>query len=137
MKSLKAVVIGVVFIVIVILSLQLVYLFVAVAYNAVAEDYPFLHDIAGSFRYILGIPIFITVMFIGGYITAYVAEMKARKKIWMHCIAVGLITSGGMLYPTLETSSITTTGIVIFILSILATAAGGSYWQKNNGLPQA
>ena len=67
MKSLKAIVVGSVFIVVVVLVMQLAYIFIAVAYNALAKDFPFLNDIAGSFRYILGIPIFTMIMFIGGY----------------------------------------------------------------------
>ncbi len=132
MKSIKAIVVGSVFILIVILLLQLLYIFIAVAYNALAKDFPLLNDIAGSFRYIIGIPVFIAVMFAGGFITAYIANMQTRAKVLMHCMAVGLITAVCMLYPTLETSEITTTGIVVFILAIVATTVGGLYWQKNN-----
>ena len=128
MRSIKAIVAGCVFILVVILLLQLVYIFIAVGYNVLAKDYPLLNDIAGSFRYIIGIPVFVAIMFIGGYITANIANTK----VWLHCLAVGLITAGGMIYPTLENSDITTTGIVIFILSIVATAAGGLYWQNGN-----
>lgn len=136
MRSIKAIVVGSVFIIVVILLLQLLYIFVAVGYNALARDYPFLNDIAGSFRYIVGIPIFIATMFVGGYITAHVADVGANKKVWLHCIAVGLITTGGMIYPALENSEITTTGIVIFILAIAATTAGGWYWKNNDRVNQ-
>lgn len=136
MKSIKAILAGSVFVIIVILILQLLYIFIAVAYNALASDYPFLHDIAGYFRYIIGIPVFVAVMFVGGYITANVAAMESNTKVLLLCMAVGLITAGGMIYPTLETADITTTGIVIFILSLLATTAGGWYWQKDNVMIQ-
>ena len=136
MKSLKAIVAGSAFIIVVILLLQLVYIFVAVGYNALAADYPFLHDIAGSFRYIIGIPVFVATMFIGGYITANVANMETIRKVLLHCFMVGLITASGMILPTLENSDITITGIVIFILSLAATSAGGWYWQKDKGLGQ-
>lgn len=137
MKSLKAIIAGAVFIIVVILLLQLVYIFIAVAYNALAADYPLLNDIAGSFRYIIGIPVFVATMFAGGYITASIANMEADMKIWLHGIIVGLITAGGMIYPTLGNSDITTTGIVIFVLAIAATTAGGLYWQKGNRINQA
>ncbi len=136
MRSIKAIVVGCVFIIVTILLLQLAYIFVAVAYNALAKNYPLLNDIAGSFRYIIGIPVFIATMFIGGYITANIADMQASTKVWLHCITVGLITAGGMIYPTLENSDITTTGIVVFVLALVATTAGGFYWQKANGLDQ-
>ncbi len=131
MRSILAIIAGCAFILITILLLQLVYLFVAVAYNALAKDYPFLNDIVGSFRYIIGIPIFIIIMFIGGYITASIASIKAEARVWLHSIAVGLITSGGMIYPTLENSDITTTGIVVLLLALAATMGGGMYWRKD------
>ena len=136
MRSLKAIVAGCVFIIVVILLLQLAYIFIAVAYNALAKDYPFLNDISGSFRYLIGIPVFVAVMFVGGYITAIIAGLEDRMKVLLHCMTVGLITAVGMIYPTLENSDITTTGIVIFILSIVATTGGGLYWQKNSRINQ-
>jgi hypothetical protein len=127
---LKAVVVGCVFIAFTILVLQLVYIFAAVAYNALAKDYEILNDIVGIFRYLIGIPVFIAIMFAGGYITASVAEIEARIKVLSLSMSVGLITAGAMIIPTLEGASLTTTGIVIFLLAILATTAGGLYWQK-------
>ncbi|MCK4833941.1 MAG: hypothetical protein KAT12_04155, partial [Gammaproteobacteria bacterium] len=89
MRSIKAIVAGSLFIIFVTLLLQLAYIFVAVGYSALAKDYPLLNDIAGSFRYILGIPIFVATMFAGGYITAVIA----KAKLWQHCLTVGLITA--------------------------------------------
>ena len=126
MRSIKAIVAGSLFIIVVILLMQLAYIFIAVAYNALAKDYPFLNDIAGSFRYLIGIPMFMVIMFFGGYITADFA----REKVLPHCLAVGLITAGAMIIPTLENANLTLTGVVIFILAIVATSAGGLYWQK-------
>ncbi len=131
MRSIKAIVVGSVFIIFVMLMLQLLYIFVAVGYNALAKDYPFLNDIAGSFRYTIGIPVFMVTMFIGGYITASIANMTAGTKVWLHCLSVGMITSGAMIYPTLENSEITVTGIVVFTMALVATTVGGLYWQKN------
>jgi len=131
MNVLKAVVVGCAFILVTILVLQLVYIFAAVGYNALAQDYPVLNDIVGMFRYLIGIPVFIAVMFAGGYITANVANIDVRVKVLLLCAIVGLITAGGMIYPTLEGATLTTTGIVIFILALMATSAGGLYWQKN------
>ena len=130
MKTIKAILAGSLFIIIVILFLQLAYIFIAVAYNALAKDYPFLNDIAGSFRYIIGIPVFLVVMYIGGYITAEIA----KEKVLPHCLAVGLITASGMILPTLENANLTLTGIVIFSLAIVATSAGGYFWQRSNKL---
>jgi hypothetical protein len=136
MRSLKAIIAGCVFIIVVILFLQLAYIFIAVAYNALAKDYPILNDISGYFRYLIGIPVFITVMFIGGYITANIAGIEDRMKVLLHCMTVGLITAGGMMYPTLENSDLTITGIAVFLLALIATPAGGLYWQKDSRINQ-
>jgi uncharacterized membrane protein YcaP (DUF421 family) len=99
-----------------------------VGYNTLAKDYPLLNDISGSFKYIIGIPPFIVVMFIGGYLTATIAGAR----ILLHCIAVGLIATGTMMYSALENTSLTITGIIVVSLALLAAAAGGLYWQNNN-----
>ena len=132
MRSIKAIMVGSLFIVVVILMLQLAYIFIAVGYNALAKDYLFLNDISGYFRYIIGIPAFIATMFVGGYITASVTDMNANITIAFHCIAVGLITVGGMMYSVLENSSLTPTGIVVIVLALSATTAGGLYWLNGN-----
>ncbi len=133
MRSIKAIIAGTVFIFVAILLLQLAYIFIAVGYNALAKDYLFLKDIVGSFRYIVGIPLFAATMFIGGYITANIASTK----IWLHCIAVGLIVAVSMFYPLLEHSNLTIIGVFVFILVLAATTVGGLYWQKGNRINQA
>ena len=130
MRSIKAIAAGCLFIIIVILLMQLLYIFIAVGYNALAKDYPLLNDISGAFRYIIGIPVFIAVMFAGGYLTAIIAGVEDNMKVWPHCMAVGFITAGGMMYTAMENSSLTLTGIVVFILALAATTTGGLYWQK-------
>lgn len=131
MNALKAIAVGCIFIIVTTLVLQLIYIFAAVGYNAMAQNYPVLNDIVGIFRYLIGIPVFIATMFAGGYLTANVANIEARGKVLLLCMSVGLMTSGGMIYPALERASLTVTGIVIFILALIATTAGGLYWQKN------
>lgn len=127
MRSIKAIVVGSLFIVFVILFLQLAYIFIAVGYNTLAKDYPFLNDISGYFRYLVGIPVFVATMFAGGYITASIANITAKLKVWLHSLAVGLITVGGMMYSAMVNADITTTGIVVTVLALSATSAGGLY----------
>ena len=129
MRSIKAIVAGCLFIIVVILLMQLAFIFIAVGYNALAKDYPFLNEISGSFRYIIGIPIFMVIMFFGGYLTATIADTRVLVRVLLHCLAVGLITTGGMMYSALENTNLTLTGIVVFLLALVATAAGGLYWQ--------
>ena len=134
MRSIKAIAAGSAFIIIVILFLQLAYIFIAVGYNALAVNFPFLNDITGFFRYLIGIPVFVAIMFAGGYITASIANMNANIKTGLHCLAVGIITVGGMMYSVLETSDLTLTGIVVIVLALSATTAGGLYWQRGNNI---
>ena len=130
MRSIKAIVAGSLFIVIVFIILQLAFVIIAVGYNTLAADFPFLKDITGIFRYLVGLPILIVTMFIGGYITADIADMYTNIKVWLHCFAVGFIAVGGMMYSAMGNSSLTFTGIVIIVLAISASSAGGFYWLR-------
>ena len=130
MRSIKAIVVGSVFILVVFLLLGLFYIFIAVGYNALAAHFPFLKNITGLFRYLVGIPVFMIILFTGGYITASIANMHTNIKVLFHCLAVGLITVGGTMYSAMTYSSITLTGIVVFILALSASSAGGFYWLK-------
>jgi len=132
MKSVKAILVGGVFIIAAILLLQLLFIFMAVGYNALAKDYPVLHEGVVYLRYLVGIPVFMLIMSVGGYITAMVANMQTSMKIWLNGMLLGSITAGGMLYPLLANSRLTTTGLAIFVLAVTASTAGGLYWRKDN-----
>jgi len=132
MKSLKGIFAGIAFIAVVILLLQIAFIFVAVAYNALAKDYLLLQDITGYFRYVVGIPVFIVTMFIGGYITASVADIQTNIIIWLNGLLVGLLSAAGLIYPTLGHADLTNTGVVIVVLTLMATTLGGLFWKKNN-----
>ena len=131
MRSIKAIVVGSLFIAVVFLILQLVFVFIVVGYNTLAADFPFLKDITGIFRYLLGLPILIVVMFIGGYITAGIANVHTNIKVWLHCFTVGFITTGGMMYSALENANLTLMGIVVIILALSASSAGGFFWLRD------
>jgi hypothetical protein len=126
MRSIKAVVVGCLFIVVVGLLIQLAYVFLAVGYTSLAKTYPFLNDISIHFRYLIGIPVFFLVMFIGGYITADLAKHKAL----LHCLVVAFITIGVMMFSALKNMQLTVSGLVISALALASTLAGGWYWQR-------
>jgi hypothetical protein len=128
MRSIKAIVTGSLFIIVVILLMQLAYIFIAVGYNSLAHHYPFLNEISGYFRYFIVIPVFMVIMFFGGYITADIANTR----VLLHCIAVGIITAGGTIWLALQNSNLTLTGILIFILALGATLAGGLHWKRGH-----
>ena len=128
MKSIKAIIFGSSFVIFAMLVLQLAFIFIAVGYNSLAADIPFLKDISGIFRYLIGIPVFIATLFIGGYIAAANAEIKASSKVLLHCLAVGVLTVGSMLYFSMDYMAMTAAGIVIFVLAQIGVVAGGLYW---------
>ena len=130
MRSIKAIVVGSVFILVVLFMLGLIYIFMAVGFNSLAADFQFLNDITGLFRYLIGIPVFLLTMFAGGYITASIANMQTNLKVWFHCLAVGLISIGGMMSSAMEYSNLTSSGIVLIILALSASSAGGFYWLR-------
>ena len=130
MRSIKAIVAGSLFVVIVFIILQMAFVIIAAGYNTLAANFPFLKDIAGIFRYLVGLPVLIVTTFIGGYITADIADMHTKIKVWLHCFVVGSISVGGMMYSAMGNSSLTLTGIVVIVLAISASSAGGFYWLR-------
>lgn len=126
MNSLKAIISGVIFIFVAALLMQLAYLFIAIAYNSVAKDYPYLHEISWIFRYILAIPFFLGIMFLGGYLTAAIA----RSKQIIHSGIVGAIAIIAMMWLALSNAQLTSMGIIINLLMLLFTILGGWYYMR-------
>jgi len=131
MNSIKAIITGVIFTIVTILLMQLVYLIVAVGYNGIAKDYPFLNDIASVFRYLIAIPVLVIIMFAGGYLSGIIANTKEI----FHAFLVGVITVTLMMWTALQNADLTITGIVIIILMLLATTMGGLYAKKKHTPP--
>ena len=126
MNSIKAISTGVIFTIVAILLVQLIYLIIAVGYNSIAKDYPFLNDLGGFFRYLIAIPIFLIVMFIGGYLSGLIAETKEI----LHAFIVGVITMILMMWSVLQNADLTIAGIAIILLMVTATLMGGLYAKK-------
>lgn len=126
MKSIKAILAGSLFIVIVTMVIQLVTVFLAVGYTYLARSWPFLHEISIYFKYLVGYPIFFLVLFVGGYITAAISE----KKVLLHCFLVGFITIRMTTISALDYMELTLTGMVMVLLALLCIMAGGLYWQR-------
>ncbi|MBL7002658.1 MAG: hypothetical protein ISR69_01355 [Gammaproteobacteria bacterium] len=130
MRSIKAVVLGSIFIIVMMLFLQLAFMIVVVAYNYLAADYPVLNDIVGVFRYLVGIPVFMLVMFVGGYVTASLVDIPDNRRVWIHSFAVGAITVTAMMYSAMSNFELTVTGLAVIVLAISASSVGGFYWLK-------
>ncbi len=127
MKSIKAILAGSLFIIVVGLLIELAYVFLAVGYNAMAKDYPFLNDINIYLRYLIGIPVLFVVMFIGGVITADLA----KQHVYLHCLAVSIITISVMMASAMENMQVTTSGVIVSILALVSTLLGGWYWHSD------
>ena len=128
MNSLKSISSGVSFIFIASMLLQLGYIFVVVGYNSVAKNYPFLKGIDWIFQYLLTMPIVILIMFFGGYLAAAIAKYK----VIIHSFLVGFITLVVMMWMALQNAQLTSKGLIINLLMLLASTAGGYYWRKKN-----
>ena len=126
MKSVKAIIAGCLFILVVIVLIQLAYVFLAVGYTQLAEHYSFLNKIAIWLRYLIGIPILFFVMFFGGYITAGIA----KEHVLLHCLLVAIISNATMMISALRDMELTTTGLVVIALGLMSTVGGGWYWQS-------
>ncbi len=128
MNSLKAVISGIIFIFVAAMIMQLAYIFIAVGYNALAKDYPYLNEISGIFRYLVAIPVFLAIMFTGGYLTAVIANSKEL----FHSLIVGAIAIVTMMWMALANAELTTRGIVINLLMLLFTVLGGWFWKRRS-----
>ena len=126
MNSLKAIAVGIFFVIVATLVLQLVFIMVAVGYNYLAASYPFLHSIASILKYIAIIPAIFGVMFLGGYITGNLST----SKILIHCTVVGLTSSIAFLWLALENAELSIVGIILIIFMVIATLLGGVYSGK-------
>jgi len=128
MKYIKAILAGSLFIIVIGLVLQLVFIFAAVGYNELAKMWPDLNDFRIYFRYLLGMPIYILLMFLGGYITAAIS----KQHVYLNCLIVALITIAITITSALSYSDLTVSGVVVIVLSLLGTLAGGAYWARHN-----
>ncbi len=126
MKSLKVIAIGLIFIIVAFLVLQLVYLVMASTYNSLSEDYPYLIEISLLLKTLVVIPSFLAVMFIGGYLTGVISH----KKIILHSFIVGLLASGAMMWTTLDSAELSARGLLINGAMLIATIAGGYFRRR-------
>jgi len=128
-NNIKAIFAGVVFIVIATLLMQLLFILLAVAYNHVADNYSFLKEFKWIFRYLLGIPVFVGIMFLGGYITTYISKTKPIKSI-INTAIVGLIVMTSMMWSALVNAELTITGAMISVSMIVIIILGGLFASK-------
>lgn len=126
-QSFKAVLTGTLFIIVALLIMKIAYVFLASVYHNFSIDYPYLNEVNVFFRYLLAIPVFILIMFIGGYLAAG----TARRKTLLHSFIVGVVSVFIMMVVALQSAAgITLTNLATYLVMLLATTAGGFYWKR-------
>ena len=128
MNSIKAIISGTSFIIIAILVMQLAYLFIIVGLNKLSNNYPFLNNISDTFGYLFTLISLFVIMFMGGYLTALIADN--RKLI--HALIVALIVIAGMMLMALENANLTLNGILINGLMLIITLLGAFLQKKKS-----
>jgi putative membrane protein (TIGR04086 family) len=114
--SIKALLSGALFIIIASLLMKIIYVFL----------YPFLSQLHEAVRYIIAVPVFFAIIFVGGYITAGIA----RRKTLLHSFLAGLLTTLVMLIVALQSSEgITLMNYVVYVAIIIIASAGGYFWK--------
>ncbi len=125
-NSLKGIISGILFIIISMLLLQLISLLLSVVYNHFANDLTFLKNIKWIFKYLLGFPTFVSIMFMGGYITTHIA----KKKSVINGVIVGGVVMVSMMWSALANAELTTTGLVVSFAVIVVIVLGGASASK-------
>lgn len=131
MKSVKALLIGGVFIVVSMLLFQLLYLFIVVAYNSLVQDVGLIQGLDAYLGLLLNVPVYLVIMFFGGYLTAEYAE----QRVVLHGLLLGIATSLAFLAMAVQNAELSIKGLLVIALSISAAMAGSIYWRKGKSSP--
>ena len=126
MNSIKAIFGGFFAIIFMGLLAQLIFLFIGMGYFKLVKEYPSISFLSETTTILLFV-ITAVIAFLGGLLTANLA----RKAVAIHCLVVGSMAGALTLVPTLiDGYEITVNGILLLMVFLLATVAGGLYWKK-------
>ncbi len=125
-RSLKAIVIGVFFIVVSLLVFQVLYIVLAPFYNDYGRSYPYLIEISAYLKGLIMLPTLLLIMFFGGYLTAVINH----RKIMLDTLIVGLLVIGMLWWLGLGESKIANYGLVINAFMLLSAVSGGYLRKK-------
>lgn len=126
--SIKALVIGLISIVFMGLSLQLIFLLLATGYTNLLKEYPDLASIGTVISYTAGTVGYFFIMSLGGYITAHLAE----KKVDLHCLLVSGTVIGFSLISSVRSDNFTYMSVIFAASGLLFTVIGGRIWSKHS-----
>jgi len=130
MINLKALLVGSTVIVVLGLVLQLILLLLATGYTVIIRDYPDLKIISQLLAYTFGVFCYFIVMSIGGYITSNIA----KNRVYLHCMLIGLLTTGVSLITSVRDDGFTPNTILFILSGTAFTMMGGYIWLKNDAI---
>jgi hypothetical protein len=126
MQSLKSLLAGFFYIVILGLIIQLVYMFIAMGYTELIKVHPWVSLFGGYVGYLAGLIVYFLLMASGGIITAALA----KKNILIHCFIVGASTTMLSVFSSQNNDDLNYFSLVFIVLGVIFTIAGGMYWKN-------
>lgn len=126
MQSLKSLLAGFFYIIILGLVIQLVFMFLAMGYTELTKAYPWVSAFGGYVGYAVGIIVYFLLMASGGLLTA----VLARTNIFAHCLTVGSSTTILSVLSSQNNDELTYLSLIFIITGISFTIAGGEYWKQ-------
>jgi hypothetical protein len=126
MSGLKAVISGIVTILILGLITQVAVLLAEVGYNNLSNSYPFIDPYKQWFVYSTVAIGFALVMLCGGYITAAIS----RQKIYTYSFIAAFVACGISLWSSLVTEVFTSSALLFLIYGITFSLLGSWFWKK-------
>jgi hypothetical protein len=126
--SIKALLSGIISIVIMGLVLQLVFLLLATSYTVLLKEQPALAPLATVLSYAAGIAAYFFIMSFGGYITAHLAQ----QRVDLHCIIVSSCVTGFSLITSLSSDRFTYISILFAVSGLVFAIIGGRTWIKHS-----
>ena len=125
--SIKALIIGIISIVIMGLTFQLAFLLLATAYTNLLKLYPDFVGIGNMLSYTAGIVAYLFIMSLGGYITSHLAQ----NRIYLHCLLVSSTVVGFSLISSVRSDNFTYISALFAISGLAFTLLGGGLWIKH------
>lgn len=126
MQSLKSLLAGFFYIIILGLVIQLAFMFLAMGYTELTKAYPWVSAFGGYVGYTVGLIVYFLLMASGGLLTAVIA----RTNIFAHCLTVGSCTTILSVLSSQNNDELTYLSLIFVITGIGFTIAGGEYWKR-------
>lgn len=124
----KALLAGVTTIIVLGLLAQMIFLFFVTGLTLLLKSHPLHAEYGRVISLAFGLPLFLLVMGIGGYVTAF----YSREKVIAYGAVVGGIATGFSLVPSLMTGRLMLAGVLFLLAGVVFTALGSFLWKRRN-----